>query len=50
MRWPAALLGTLLLLSDSMFFGLARLHMLDMGTVLQLHQQSPTAARSPGYF
>ena len=32
-RWPAALLGTLLLLCDSMFFGLARLHMLDMGTV-----------------
>ena len=33
-RWPAALLGTLLLLCDNMFFGLARLHMLDMGTVL----------------
>ncbi len=33
-RWPAALLGTLLLLCDNMFFGLSRLHMLDMGTVL----------------
>eukprot|EP01044_Picomonas_judraskeda_P011026 COSAG03_NODE_1466_length_4029_cov_15.580662_5_plen_224_part_00 len=33
-RWPAASLGTLLLLCDNMFFGLSRLHMLDMGTVL----------------
>lgn len=33
-RWPAALLGTLLLLCDNMFFGLSRLHMLDMGTML----------------
>jgi hypothetical protein len=33
-RWPAALLGTLLLLCDNLFFGLSRLHMLDMGTVL----------------